>query len=884
MKLINIFGVLITAFLMISCSDEVDQDISITPTNETSIALSIGKPSESTRATQAEENTIKTVTAYLFIAEGQPLAGTFVRSITNVNIKNGINASVKIIINDDNVTASGSKNSKVEVYLVANATLSSFSADGKKARENFYNATISGYDKDVAVSGLAAMKYVDTFDIKLGETITFSKPVLLSRVQARMFVSNTRIVGDGPNGLGKYQVTFKGLADKAVLTHPYKSNFNNVGFNATYTHQITGNNQDSDFYNQEPVAYLYPVPDNKKVTIEVKDPNNNANSTTFSPAFGTNYRIKITPVGVTRATLGVEVEAWKGEEARDRYMVVVVAGQSNAVGYDESPIDLDGLQKINPNAFQLAYRPNYGKNLSIVPLQHCADDMQDMSHIVDKNGRKGAKGIHLPLANELLKRMPKGYKLLVIPVAYGSSSLIGAKNPSRAYERTLLRPAVMNASLGWGVGMPYNRTVIDRVKYALNLHSANKFLGVVWCQGEEDARKSKPHYEAFQTMTQDFFDAINLKHAARCPKGVADKDLWYSYSSTEYWHIWADVRNSSATFGNYKVWNPNTFIHVPLTTGTNAINGTGKTSSERKSHFGNDAYSKVIAPMIAQCMDENGGLFNGTPNTADSRFVEKEIKSKAAAFGGSFKDADIQSGLQLFLPFLNSTTQSTVNNGAFDISAIATISLTDSRELTNINGGARTRKVLQIQPTGGRIHIQQRTSATVTGSWSVAFLIKRTANLNANSQPVIHGTGNNSPFFGYKTFTSSGDDELVGGNVDFIVERIPATTNESENQMLATAGQFIDADNVRSMDQWIHYVVTFNGNNISRIYVNGQLVRDRQLSGLSTTDFTNLYIGNSSTYPTTLGAMVADVGLWNKELSENTIKKLYLYSYYGYEK
>ena len=50
---------------------------------------------------------------------------------------------------------------------------------------------------------------------------------------------------------------------------------------------------------------------------------------------------------------------------------------------------------------------------------------------------------------------------------------------------------LINAS--FGVESNYYRAMKDRIAYALNLNQDNRFLGVVWCQGEHDAADAAGH-------------------------------------------------------------------------------------------------------------------------------------------------------------------------------------------------------------------------------------------------------------------------------------------------------------------------------------------------------------------------------------------------------
>lgn len=556
--------------------------------------------------------------------------------------------------------------------------------------------------------------------------------------------------------------------------------------------------------------------------------------------------------------------------AGEKYLVVVVAGQSNAVGYDESPVYPAGIHKPNPIAKQLSYR--YGTtNPSITDLEWCAENLQDMKAIgkPNANGQLGMKGIQLPLANELEKRIPPGYKLLFISVAYGGTSLLTASNQSMLYDVVRMQPNVMNAPLQWGVGRPYNRTMIDRVKSVLSNNPDNKFLGVVWCQGENDAKRSEDHYAAFNAMTQDFFNNLNNSgYGSRCPRGVADKNLWYNYSSTNYWSNWNLSTNAASVFGGCKVWNPDTFIHVPFNTSTNEINGNGASSSSRASHFGNDTYSTVIAPMVAECMDRNGGLFNGkTPQ--NNQFVETSIRNNANSLGGSLNDSDLQTGILAFYPLAGSYA-SIIPNTKSIARQTTGASFSNVTDLVNIDGSTRAQTVFNLNATS----TIRFTGVSAPSNWSLSFMLKRTGNFTAATQTLFY-TAVNTPFIGFKKYLNINGG--VGGNSEFVVE--PNATTDS---FKAVAAQFMDADNVRSLNNWVHYVITFNASTkTTSIYMNGELVGQNAISSAVIPDMSTILLGHSST---PVVGQISQFGIWNSVLTNTSVKKLYLYSYYGFSK
>ena len=87
-----------------------------------------------------------------------------------------------------------------------------------------------------------------------------------------------------------------------------------------------------------------------------------------------------------------------------KYMILCVAGQSNAVGFDESRIPEDYLGHFRTERIrQLGL---YGEdNLKIIPLGACAQNYQDMRPFGNPENpaaMPGTRGMHLPLADLLL--------------------------------------------------------------------------------------------------------------------------------------------------------------------------------------------------------------------------------------------------------------------------------------------------------------------------------------------------------------------------------------------------------------------------------------------------------------------------------------------------
>lgn len=288
----------------------------------------------------------------------------------------------------------------------------------------------------------------------------------------------------------------------------------------------------------------------------------------------------------------------------DKYVVVAVAGQSNAVGYDESPVDTKFVYK-NRDRERIKQLGFYGEdNLQIIDLGYCAQNMQDMrAHNRAGTDTAGTKGIHLPLANLMLDYIPDDYGILMLPIAFGGTGF--ASGVSGTYNSELKKPSETGAGKGtvalrWGLDTPYYDTLKDRIIYALELNEENLFAGIVWCQGENDKNYVETHYDFFKDMTSGLFTALNdAGLGGRTPKGTFDRDIWYNMETVGYWY---GVGQCQQIWDNYREWNPNTYVEIPRDTDSNAINGTGQTASNRPDHFGNNAYQKVVAPRVLQKM------------------------------------------------------------------------------------------------------------------------------------------------------------------------------------------------------------------------------------------------------------------------------------------
>ena len=281
-----------------------------------------------------------------------------------------------------------------------------------------------------------------------------------------------------------------------------------------------------------------------------------------------------------------------------KYMILCVAGQSNAVGFDESPVDKDYMGKFRTRRlWQLGL---WGEdNLQIVPLQACAQNFQDMRPYGNPGstpGQPGTKGMQLPLGDLLLDRIPEDYDILVLPCAYGGVGFTVGETGT--YDPQTRRPS--EGRLRWGAQSPYYLALKDRLRFVLDQNPENKFLGVVWLQGEFDFEDGNGNIRGFTEMTQNFFATFSQEYPGRVYRGDWNRDIWYNVETTAYWYTQGDC---PMIWAHYKTWNPTTYVEIPRDTDTNAVNGTGVTTAIRPAHFGNDAFYRVIAPAVAAKME-----------------------------------------------------------------------------------------------------------------------------------------------------------------------------------------------------------------------------------------------------------------------------------------
>lgn len=302
---------------------------------------------------------------------------------------------------------------------------------------------------------------------------------------------------------------------------------------------------------------------------------------------------------------------------KKKAFVLAIAGQSNSVGYDESPITQQIVNTMSDRILQLGYNTN---NLGYYKLEPCADTMQNMktdalTNTLSVTGYKGTKGIHLPLANELLKYLPTDYTIIIVPVAFGGTGF-GTSYALGTYD-TNTKKASTNARR-WGVDTPFYKTLVDRIKFVLNDNTYDSvFGGVVWCLGEFDAMNANntntliSNWDSFIERFSKDLDIFKNKSVSKAINVYS----WYNYDSTYYWYKTYRENYSNIMNKMLDSLGRNNFIRFPNnSTQTNETNGTGSTSSTRGTHFGNNAFNELASKVARKIVLNNTKFFNTTPS------------------------------------------------------------------------------------------------------------------------------------------------------------------------------------------------------------------------------------------------------------------------------
>lgn len=277
-----------------------------------------------------------------------------------------------------------------------------------------------------------------------------------------------------------------------------------------------------------------------------------------------------------------------------KYAVFAILGQSNAVGYDESAVVASDYPA-DPRMWTLGYREH---NMELVPTNWHTMTWQDMRQYANPAGLggtlAGTKSVGYPLGKLLLQDLPPDYELVLVSVAYGSTSVGSGGNVSTG----TLVPTGGNA---WGPSGSLYMTAKRRIEAVLNANPENKFIGAMYLQGESDINNTSSWRMHYSGMYNDFKNWLQSKVNTRPTllTGTAPANSrWFFVESCSYWKSLANYQQLLSRAQDIHN-GTDTYVAIPDDPNdTNNVNGTGRTSSNRLSHFGNNAYSRVVAPAI----------------------------------------------------------------------------------------------------------------------------------------------------------------------------------------------------------------------------------------------------------------------------------------------
>nr|DAI15267.1 MAG TPA: carbohydrate esterase [Bacteriophage sp.] len=290
----------------------------------------------------------------------------------------------------------------------------------------------------------------------------------------------------------------------------------------------------------------------------------------------------------------------------EKFVIVGVWGQSNAVGYDESVATLYDVPKYENRLFQVSCRDD---KLNIEPLTLCAKNIQNMESDVYrtdftaqikksravfglKDGRY-TKGIHLPLANLIADSIPDDYGVLIVPGAYGGQSI------TNFLKSTTNSP---------GCAGGYYARFIKAIKKALEQGAQsdkNILAGIIWCQGEQDSGEMSglAYKEKFNALINDVKTDL-ASFANRTAFSSLDK-IWYCY---EYpLHFKNQKYGRDILTAQKELLGISNYVKVDDNHPTNTAT---YTSAIKEAHYGQNYFRTHIAPSVFKKLKENGALLS----------------------------------------------------------------------------------------------------------------------------------------------------------------------------------------------------------------------------------------------------------------------------------
>ncbi|MGL5717341.1 MAG: immunoglobulin-like domain-containing protein [Paraclostridium sp.] len=384
----------------------------------------------------------------------------------------------------------------------------------------------------------------------------------------------------------------------------------------------------------------------------------------------------------------------------NKYYIMLIAGQSNAYGFDEGEWQTTDVNN-DPN--RLKYLGYHGdENLKVLPLEPHVNGFQNTKAICSQN-----KTSALPMANALLPMIPDDYKIIALPLVWGGGNFTGA-NQDGTYDPIKMQPTSTTTQYSLRSTSSFTTTVIERIKYILSWNKHNKFLVQFWCQGESDSAATVTNWSnAFLARQKRVHDELNSAgYGPRNVRGTFDN------SSTFIWQScpnYMDRDHMKAKFAWYRATFPTQVTNLPTIHSIVCSNESAypidhhhHQSSAPATHWGNDSYRKIIAPAMIKLMEDDG-MFQGmkpVPPSSKEMIPSYAWGGIGAAKPGSVMNMTLGASWNVNQVFCNPADQCTVTWEITTPDTIEQVANSNAAHGIRCNAKARGPGQLKVTITG----------------------------------------------------------------------------------------------------------------------------------------------------------------------------------------
>lgn len=237
-----------------------------------------------------------------------------------------------------------------------------------------------------------------------------------------------------------------------------------------------------------------------------------------------------TPNEIYQAIKSPGVPVRMAAAPKEAYDVIVVAGQSNAVGrglgpYEESAADLNGMSRV----YQLGRIA--GDNMKIIPAT------EPLQHWGQRRGTSiDRKGFAYHFALRYASKLPPGRKVLIIPAAQGSTSILQWDDIVQPDARNPFKHGPMQDST-----VLYD-DMLMRIKYVLAKNPGSKVVAVLWSQGETDVLEiANPRNDIHEYMSNSLIYQRKLEELLSRLRTALSSQECFPFLVAEFARSWAPL-------------------------------------------------------------------------------------------------------------------------------------------------------------------------------------------------------------------------------------------------------------------------------------------------------------------------------------------------------